>query len=184
MKKLVILIIALTTVLSFSANAQFQTSVTIGNEVGPVGTSVYVPVEVNFSNVGAFDFYIDLPTDLNFVNVANSVVPVSQSIIGSQILVSWAGITPISINNGKLLDLVFSSNVEGIYDLDFYNIPGSPIPAGSSVVSDAQGNQITPTIWNDGTVEFVPSVPLKNWAIFIGLGLIIAFLVVRFRRIV
>jgi len=186
MKKVLILFFALTTALSMNVLA--QATVTIGNAAGTVGTTVSVPVTVNFSGIsggaGAFDFYIDFDAaNIVFQGITgaalsgvNASIPFPLTQPG-RLLIAWSSLTSSNLN-GQLLNIQFSSNNVGAYPLTFH-----VSPAPGSFVSDNTATPVASTL-NNGSVTFNAAVPLSNWAIFIGLGLIVAFLVVRFRKLV
>lgn len=194
MKKLIILVFALTTALSFSALAQTPpATLDIENGVtATVGSTAYVPVYADFSGIpgggaGAFTLYIDFDeTVLTFTGIANSALTGVSGVewTPGQILLTWTNVGTPSPLDDKLLDLTFTAPAAGgPWPLTFYYSQTFPAPSGFSSVGDSNSDPYL-AVFTDGDVTFNAAVPLKNWALFVGLGLIIAFVVVRFRRLV
>ncbi len=184
MKKVFSFFFALTFALSVSVFAQ---SVTLGTEMGPSPVDIPVTFNLNGNVITALDLTIDVVTPgvvtgASFFAadaVSFNVLP-AVSLAGNQITVTWDGGTQqISEPTDGVLFYLRLTGFVGSSDLEFIseNEPGEnewlttgAVPVTSTFV--------------DGEVEFTAPVPLANWAIFIGLGLIIAFVVVRFRRLV
>ncbi len=181
MKKLFSLVIALGFLFAGSTFGQDAT-VNIPDVMHSSGT-IEVPVEVDFTlkDVCTFQFYIHFNNDyLEFQGVENEALPGNWSFNGagspSPILISWFSLDPANFE-GKLLDLVFTYN-GGNTDIWF----GSVAPEDSSVGDCAAAGDYPDVIFNNGSVSLAPPVPLSNWAVLAGLGLILAFVIVRLGR--
>ena len=187
MKKLFSLFIALTFACSISAFAQPE--VTLGNPSGTSPQDVPVSFDLDNETVQAFDLTIAYPSGVSFVGAVDvhallidGFWEVSDDPGAGTVLLSWSktvGTNP-DISNGDLVSLRFSGPV-GTHLLTF--VDPNTVGVTELYEGDDDTAPLTSTFTN-GSVTFVAPVPLSNWAIFIGLGLIIAFLVVRFRRIV
>ena len=182
MKKLFSLFIALTFVCSISAFAQ---TVSIGSESGTSPVNVPISFDLGSEDMRAFDLTIDVVNSAIVSGVSFQPGPDATfdntptvTYAGGQVAVSWQDVTDLKTGSGVFFYLAFTGSV-GSSDLDFI----SENVVGQNELVDGTGQPMTAT-FEDGDVTFIAPVPLKNWAIFIGLGLIIAFLVVRFRRIV
>ena len=185
MKKVFALFFTLTFVLSISTFAQGP-SVTIGSETGASPVDVPVTFELAGQTLKSFDLTVAYnPLVISSVAfqaspvVTFTNVPTFSYPAAGQFKVSWSNVSDQSItNNGTLFYLKLFGSV-GTSDLDFTS---SNVSGENELLTF--GAAIITSTFVDGDVTFTAPVPLSNWAIFIGLGLIIAFLVVRFRRIV
>ncbi len=179
MKKVFTFLVVFAFAASFGA---FSQTVTIGNESG--NSPVDVPVAFSgFANLESFDLYIEFPTPIIFQGVVNAdpsltvINPVGTTMLGpNKYRINWFTLNSISPVPAEPFYLRFASPVAGgPFSLTFSLSDVSEVNAGTA-------GTVTLT---SGSVYFdAPSVPLSNWAVFIGLGLIIAFVVVRFRRLV
>lgn len=112
MKKLNLFFISLMLLLSVKVFSQV-TTMTLG-PASISGDTVIISINVsNFNNVGAISLKISYDTTaLKFTGISNAPVGVSfvRNAIGGAVMLGWFDGTansPISINGGKLIDLIF-----------------------------------------------------------------------------
>ncbi len=184
MKKLIVLFLALTSIFVLNLNAQ-QNTVTIDNVTAFPG-AVNIPNDVNFGVVTStcgFDLTVNYDiTQLTWVGIANvngtlpSPTP-GVSFPGSgQVLLSWPGSGPSALN-GKLLDMQFTY-IGGNSSIYFT----TPALAGEVELVDCSTAATISTTFTNGSITQAASVPVSNWAIFLGIGLIVVFMAVGMRR--
>ena len=189
MKKLMTLFFTMTFALSVSVFAQtVSPTVTIGQVSG--SSPVDVPITFDIPGtvtITAFDLEIEYPTGISFVNevevdgllIGGSQWAVTHNSTARTVSIGWAenGTSLTDANNGDLLKLRFSGPAGGPHSLTFT----SSNDLNNEFLDD--GDVQVASEFVDGSVEFIASVPFKNWAIYIGFGLIFAFVIVRFRRL-
>ena len=178
MKKVLLLLF----VFSLALNVQGQMSVTIGDVERGEGT-IFVPVEADFSaGICAFDLYINYDQDvLTFTGIAKPAdLPGDQiqfnEVTPSQAKISWFDFSDEGTTfAGKLLYLGFT-NHGGDTDIDF---------DAATEFGDCDGLAVPPgdVTLTGGSVTTVP-VPLGRWALIIGAGLILFFVVLRATRVI
>jgi hypothetical protein len=202
MKKVFIHLFVLGLILGFAASAQAQppyASVDIGDESGYVGSTILVPVMVNFDQgeiVRSFEFRIDFSNGsiVNFlgeINVEAIFGTVTVATDGenppSDLVIFWesGGTDDAEEFSGKLLDLEFEILGEGVCDLMFIsrNVVGEN-EIGGGVLGGEVGADPFESEFIDGSVTGIaPPIPLKNWSLILGLVLISGFLAARLNRI-
>jgi len=182
MKKLIVLFLALTSV--FALNLKAQNTVTIGDVTSLPGP-VDIPIDVNFGVVTStcsYDLTINYTTtQLTWVGVANvdltaPLAAPSVSFPGAgQVKLSWVTGSGGSSFAGKLLDMQFTY-AGGDSDITF-----SAPAAGVVELGNCSATTIS-TTFTDGSISELDLVPVSNWAIFLGIGLIVVFTAVGMRR--
>jgi hypothetical protein len=183
MKKLIVLFLALSSIFALNLNA--QNTVTIGDVTALPGL-VDIPIDVNFgvvTNTCSFDLTINYNTSqLTWVGIANvngtlpSPAPTVSFPSVGQVKISWLSGSVGSAINGKLLDMQFTY-AGGNSDLTF-----SAPAAGVVELGNCTGPSPIATTFNDGSITESALVPVSNWAIFLGIGLIVVFMAVGMRR--
>ncbi len=185
MKKLIVLFLALTSVFALSLNA--QNTVKIGDVTALPGL-VDIPINVNFgvvTNTCTFDLTINFDnTQLTWVGVNNVAALPGTNLVAvavnspTQIKLSWTDNTPIATGsnlNGVLLNLGFT------YTGGNSAITFSAPAFGIVELGSCAGFAISSTFTN-GSITESALVPVSNWAIFLGIGLIVVFMAVGMRR--
>ncbi len=181
MKKLIVLFLALTSIFALNLNA--QNTVTIGDVTALPGP-VDIPIDVNFgvvTNTCAFDLQINYDvTQLTFTGIANINGLISPDPTASEgtpgiIDITWSFGSPSNLN-GKLLDMQF------IYTGGNSALEFSAPAAGVVELGDCNGAQPISSTFIDGSITESALVPVSNWAIFLGIGLIVVFMAVGMRR--
>lgn len=186
MKKLIVLFLALTSVFALSLNA--QNTVTIGDVTALPGP-VDIPIDVDFgvvTNTCSFDLTINFDiTQLTWVGIGDvaslpggsvSVSPVPDPSTGQVNLTWFDGTSTGSSLDGVLLNLQF------IYAGGNSAISFSAVPGDNELgdcISSIGGISST---FTDGSITESALVPVSNWAIFLGIGLIVVFMAVGMRR--
>jgi len=178
MKKVLLLLF----VFSLAFHVQGQVSVTIGDVERGEGT-IFVPVEADFSSgICAFDLFVNFDEAvLEFTGIANvAALPGDDiqfnTVTPSQAKISWFDLTDDGTTfAGKLFYLGFTnhggdSDIDFDADTEFGDCDGLALPPGDVTLTG-------------GSVTTVP-VPLGRWALIIGAGLIVLFVVLRATRVI
>ncbi len=185
MKKTFPLLIALVFMLLSHAHGQ-DAIVTIPDVTRPAG-NIQVPIQVDFTleDVCSFQFYIHFDDDLlTFKGIDNLQligIMASPADTPSPVLITWfsASMQPADFA-GKLLDISFlyaggeETQIEFVLDE-----PTDSAVADCIAVEDYQN-----VVFNNGTITPSPFVPISGWAIWLGFGLIIAFIIIKRSRLV
>lgn len=189
MKKLFFLFIALGFVFANNTLGQAaDATVSLPVLAKPAG-DIEVPLNVDFTlePVCNFQFYIHFDeTELTFKGITNEeLVGIFVSPAGSPspVLISWFAPVlddePQPANlEGKLLDIKFEYQGDNYAEIGFVVTP----PNDSSVGDCVQADDYAVVVFSDGSVSLAPPVPLSNWAVLIGLGLILAFVIIKIGR--
>ncbi len=186
MKNLFALLIALLFSLLNHAHGQ-DAIATIPDLVLPAG-NIEVPLEVDFTldDVCSFQFYIHFDdARLTFKGIDDpQLLPgIAPSPPGSPspILITWfsASFQPADFA-GKLLDILFEYDGGGLSPIGFL----LTFPEDCAIYDCVLFNEYGSVEYNDGSVRPLPSVPLSRWAVFLGLGLIVAFTIIKRSRLI
>ncbi len=124
------------------------------------GVQIEVPILVqNFTGIGAFELYISNPNQgsgLNFSSLTNlhpqlSAGTIVSNAVNTVILISWFSMTPVTIPNDTLLNLVFTYNCDAptISNLNFTT---HPTFGNNSFLADGLGDPISGVVYNNGSV--------------------------------
>jgi uncharacterized repeat protein (TIGR01451 family) len=154
MKKLTLWLVA-TILFAGSLSAQVTVSLPQINLSSDGGT-VTVPVNVtNFQGIGAFSLKISYdPNVLTFQSTPN---PLGGNFIintvGGVLSIGWFGLDPLSVNDGKLLDLEFT-HIAGSTDLNFIT--------DQCEVNDKDANQLNTTYINGRINGQSPNNPVGS----------------------
>ncbi|MGE5364269.1 MAG: cohesin domain-containing protein [Bacteroidota bacterium] len=149
MKRIILLLCAMFLYASMSY-AQ-ATTMTIGSVKASIGESVKVPVNVTyFNNVGSITLKVKYdPATVQYKSVTSAVSGVSYvaNAVEGVIYINWAGISPINLMSGKLLDL----------DLTYLGGKGNLEFIGSECEIATVSGSIIPNIqYVNGSVENIP----------------------------
>ena len=185
MKKLFTLAFVFTFVLSFTALA--QPTVTIGDETGTSPVNVPVTIDLNGQDIGSFDFEISYDETIvggvDFVEGATVFTedPIISGFGGGTFQIGWgAGVTQI-ISDEVNFYLSFTGLAVGSSDLEFTSLN---VDGENAIYDSAGGIGLITATFEPGAVTFdALPIPVRSWAIYIGLGLIIGFVVLRVTRV-
>ena len=185
MKKLFTLLFALTFVFATGLIAQNPT-VTIGNETGTSPVDVPVDFDFNGASIGSFDLTISydesLITNVQFVagSITFTDIPVISYPNPGEFRVNWSNTSGQELTGTGNFYLRFTGNAIGSSDLDFV----TPNTENITELGLAGSGDIVTATFTNGSVTFdALPIPFKNWAVYLGFGLIFAFVIVRFRRL-
>jgi uncharacterized protein YjdB len=139
---------------NFTTNPPTGTVVSLGQASGCNGTTISIPITVqNFSNIGAVSLEINYDsTALVYTRFDSSgfgpgtlIVnnPTSGGVPLGRILVSWFSLTPTTIGNGLMMNLVF--RVNGSTTLEF-----NTAVAGQCELADENGEIIQDVVFSNG----------------------------------
>ncbi len=178
MKRLLIVLLALSLFAGYNVNAQAVVTIPDVTELpGPVTIPVTVDFSGVVSDVCSFDFHLDYNPLVLTLNSISSEDP--SLALGSFIndlpngIITWSA-TPG--NGTDMTGVIFNLNFTyagGSSDIDFDLI--------NSEVANCPGSVITQT-YNNGSITESALVPVSNWAIFLGIGLMIVFVALGFRK--
>lgn len=182
MKKVSIFLLAIFAFASV-ASAQLITFELSDEDYAP--GAIQVPLTASTTaGITSIDMRFDYNTAfLTFNGISNAITGISAiEVQPGEILVfftdggSPANTIPSGVSDYLLFDLDFSFDGNGTSLLVFNE--------GNYIINT--GSPQTNAAFVNGAVrpEGSATLPLSNWAIFVGLGLIVAFLVVRFRKLV
>lgn len=182
MKKQFVLLFALVFALAFSVKGQPASLFMPDDLEEEPGMTVLVPVyfdltDQNFCNI---DLYIGFDDEvLQFQNVVDAQLPVVANFLPgstSEILINWFGFPPGQTAEGVFLYLQFMY-LGGESEINFL--------VDQIEINDcsADGLSIAFSATN-GFISEAPPIPLSNWAIFLGLGLIVGLVVLRMTKVI
>ncbi len=182
MKKHFVLLFTLVFALAFSVKGQSASLMIPDDLEGEPGLTVLVPVyltnTVPFCNI---DLYIGFDSNvLTFQGIVDSQLPgntFANTLPGSdsEILINWFALEGQTLD-GLLLYVQFMYH-GGETDINFLTELIEIIDCTPA------GNDISFTVAN-GFIGPVPPIPLSNWAIFLGLGLIVGLVVLRMTKVI
>ena len=160
MKNIVLFFISV--LLFYQVNVLAQsTTMTIGIRSAADGETADLPLTVtNFNNIGAISLKISFDnTVLTFIGIENPPANVTFNVNASDgtLLIGWFDETvssPININNGKLIDLIFKSNGKSS-PVNFVTTGTDPCD-----ISDENGNDLSIIYTNGGVTAAANNLPL------------------------
>lgn len=195
MKRLYALFFAFGMLLAFTVHGQNGAEATVDiADVTKFPGTVEVPIYVDFSEVNdgdtdgvaSFEFSISFDSAvisgvLTPTNYADGIDEdnVEFDSAPGEFKINWEGMgTPLT-TEGKLFDMVF------IYEGDYSDISFEDTGVeGETELGYVNGDPITNVLWADGSItERTAPIPVSQWALFIGFGLIGIFIVIRAIRI-
>lgn len=179
MKKHFVILFAFVFALAFNVNGQSAHFSIPTDLEGEPGTSILVPLDADFADICSFEIYLQFDPDVvTFVGLEDLAVPtiLHNMVPGTddQLRIIWVDFGG-AVFEGELLKIHF-----------LYNEGDTPV---AFVEAEMEITDCSPDLvpidftTSDGFISEAPPIPLAYWAIFLGVGLVVAFVVLRMTRV-